>query len=193
MRKSSSKRNAQIMKMTSKLDAGPIWKVVKHKIGKNDTYIDLEIELAKISLDLLKIFFETPFEKITYKSQGHSGITYAKKITPTELEINWTLPAIEVARKINAFYPKTCAHSFFNNHRIRFGSAEVIEDREFGNKLPGTLVIEKERKESTLVVHCGKGMLKINLLQKSGGKWLEAKSFINGLKGTTEVVLGDNS
>ena len=182
-----------VMKMISKLDAGPVWKVGEYKIGNNDNYMYLEKKLAKISLDLLRVFVETPYDRITFKPQSQTGITYAKKIEASEMEIDWALPATEVARKVNAFYSKMCAHTFLDKQRIKLGHVEVLEPYLISNKPPGTLVIGKKKKESTLTVYCGKGMLKINLLQKAGGKWLDANSFINGLKGYSEILLGGNS
>ena len=55
-----------IIKMVSNLDAGPIWGIVEQEIDENDTYVDLEAKLAKISLQMLQKFLKTPYDKITY-------------------------------------------------------------------------------------------------------------------------------
>ena len=57
-----------IMKMVLNLDAGPVWSIVKQEIGRNDTYVDLEEKLAKVSLQMLQKFLKTPYDKITYNS-----------------------------------------------------------------------------------------------------------------------------
>ena len=175
--------------MVLNLDAGPVWSIVEQEIDRNDTYVDLEAKLAKVSLQMLQKFLKTPCDKITYNPQNEKIATYANKIMPNELNIDWTRAAVEIARKINAFYPKPCTYTFLNGQRIKFGKAEVFEHQKFIRDAPGTLVVSKHKKETLLAVHCGSGMLKINSIQKEGGKWLDAKSFINGFKFSEEIVL----
>ena len=116
-----------IMKMALNLDAGPIWSIVEQEIDKNDTYVDLEAKLAKVSLQMLQKFLKTPYDKITYNPQNEKKATYAKKIIPNELKIDWTRPAVEIVRKINAFYPKPCTYTYLNGQRLK-----VWKGRSFG-------------------------------------------------------------
>ena len=181
-----------IMKMAMNLDAGPVWSVVEKAIDENDTYADLEAKLAKVSLQMLRRFLKTPYDKITYNPQNERKATYAKKIIPTELKIDWNRPAVEIVRKINAFYPKPCTYTYLNGQRLKLGKAEILEHQKFIRKAPGTLLVWKDKKETLLAVCCGSGMLKINLIQKESSKWIDAKSFINGFKHPGETVLGGN-
>ena len=181
-----------IIKMGLNLDAGPIWRIVEQEIDKKDTYVDLEAKLAKVSLQMLQKFLKTPNDKITYNPQNERKATYAKKITPNELKIDWTLSAVEIVRKINAFYPKPCTYTHLNDRRLKLGKAEVLEHQKFFKKAPGTLLVSKDKKGTLLAIHCGIGMLKINLIQKESGNWIDAKSFINGFKSSGEIVLGGN-
>ncbi len=181
-----------IMKMALNLDAGPVWSVVEKAIDENDTYADMEVKLAKVSLQMLERFLKTPRDKITYSPQNERKATYANKIIPNELKIDWTRPAVEIVRKINAFYPKPCAHTYLNGQRLKLGKAEILENQKFINKDAGTLLVWKDKKEALLAVYCGSGMLKINLLQKASGKWIDAKSFVDGFKHPGEIVLGGN-
>merc|ERR1711991_998857 len=50
-----------IMKMVLNLDAGPVWSIVKQEISRNDTYVDLEEKLARVSLQMLRKFLKTPY------------------------------------------------------------------------------------------------------------------------------------
>ena len=65
-----------------------------------------------------------------------------------------------------------------------------MENKKFVTKAPGTLLLSKDKKEALLAIYCGSGMLKINLIQKDSGNWIDAKSFINGFKNSGETVLG---
>ena len=179
-----------IMKMAVNLDAGPIWSIVEKPIDDNDTYADLEVKLATVSLQMLQRFLKTPYDKITYNPQNQRNATYAKKIIPNELKIDWTRPALEIVRKINAFYPKPSTYTYLNGQRLKLGKAELLLHQKFIKKDPGTLLVCKDKKETLLIVCCGSGMLKINLIQKEGGKWINAKSFVNGFKYSGEIVLG---
>ena len=181
-----------IMKMVLGLDAGPIWSIVEQEIEENDTYADLQTKLADVSVQMLQKFLNTPYDKISYDPQNDKKATYAKKIAPNELKIDWTRPAEEIARKINAFYPKPCAYTHLNGQRVKFGKAEVLEHQKFMKKSPGTLLVSKQKKKTLLAIYCGSGILKINLIQKESGKWIDAKSFINGFTNSGELVLGSN-
>ena len=181
-----------IMKMVLGLDAGPTWSIVEQEIDETDTYVDLQVKLAKVSLQMLQKFLNTPYDEILYNPQNEKKATYAKKIVPNELMIDWTLSAIENVRKINAFYPKPCAYTYLNGQRVKFGKAEVLEQQSFIKKAPGTLLVSKQKKKTLLAIHCGSGILKINLIQKESGKWIDAKSFINGFIRNREIVLGSN-
>ena len=64
-----------------------------------------------------------------------------------------------------------------------------MDHRKFIKKAPGSLLVSKEKKETLLAIHCGSGMLKVNLIQKESGNWIDAKSFINGFKSSGEIVL----
>jgi len=139
---------------------------------------------------MLQKFLSTPYDKIIYNPQDERNATYAKKIIPNELKIDWTRSAVEIARKINAFYPKPCAYTYLNDRRLKLGKAEVLEHQKFVTKAPGTLLLSKDKKEPLLAIYCGSGMLKINLIQKDSGNWIDAKSFINGFKNSGEIVLG---
>ena len=72
-----------------------------------------------------------------------------KKNSANELKIDWTRPAVETVRKINAFYPKPCAYTHLNGQRVKFGKAEVLEHQNFIKKAPGTLLVSKQKKK-----HC---------------------------------------
>ena len=108
-----------------------------------------------------------------------------------ELKIDWTRPSVEIVRKINAFYPKPCTYTYLKDQRLKFGKAEVLEHKKFIRRAPGTLLVSKDKQETLLAIYCGSGMLKINLIQKESGNWIDAKSFINGFKSSGETVLGD--
>ncbi|MDA9719312.1 methionyl-tRNA formyltransferase [Betaproteobacteria bacterium] len=181
-----------IMKMVLSLDAGPTWRIIEQEIDENDTYVDLQVKLIKISLQMLRHFLNTPHDKISYNPQNEKKATYAKKIVPSELKIDWARSAREIARKINAFYPKPCAYTHLDGQRVKFGKAVVLEHQNFIKKAPGTLLVSKQKRKTLLAIHCGNGILKINLIQKENGKWIDANSFINGFKSSREIILGSN-
>ena len=109
--------------------------------------------MLKLVCKCYKSFLKTPYDKITYNPQNEKKATYAKKIIPNELKIDWTRPAVEIVRKINAFYPKPCTYTYLNGQRLKLGKAEVLEHQKFIRKAPGTLLVSKDKKETLLAVH----------------------------------------
>lgn len=114
--------------------------------------------------------------------QPETGVTYAHKIDKSEGRIDWHRPAVVIERLVRALEPHPGAFTDHGATRIRVRSAEVLP--EPSDAPPGTVL------DDALTVACEEGRLRLKLLQRAGGKPLDAASFLRGHPLPTGTRLG---
>ena len=102
--------------------------------------------------------------------QPEAGVTYAAKIDKAQTRIDWSRPAAQLERQVNAFSPFPGAWFELGSERIKVLSAEA----RTGEGLPGTVL------DGRLTVACGDGALRILGLQPAGKTAMAAESFLRG-------------
>ena len=162
-----------IMKIISKLDAGPVMLTEKIKIEKETDYEDLSQKLSKLgsemilkSLDLLKN------DKAKFIAQNERNATYAKKINKKEAKINWNENASSIVAKVKALNPKPGTWFTLGGSRVKVIKATEIN--ETGK--PGVII------NKNLTIACSENAVQILELQKEGKKKMTAGDFLAGNK-----------
>ena len=162
-----------IMKIVTKLDAGPILLQSKIKITKEINYKELSSQMselgAKLILDTLKLIES---KRADFTEQNESEATYAKKIEKTETKINWNDDAEKIVAKINAFSPNPGCWFELNGNRVKIIKAKKV----IGEGIPGTILNNKFR------IACSKNAIQIIELQKEGKQKIKADEFLRGNK-----------
>lgn len=167
-----------IMRMDEGLDTGPMLVSEGTPIWPEDDGQSLHDRLATLGADLLlRTLPQYLAGAITPMVQPEEGASYARKITREDGEVDWSLPAEAVARRIRAFTPWPGAFTFLptdSRRRLKILSAEPLS-RAGG--APGTVL--KAGPESLLVA-CGEGVLQIHEVQREGGRRLAVGAFLAG-------------
>ena len=162
-----------IMKIVTKLDAGPVLLQSKIKITKEINYKELSGQMselgAKLILDTLKLIED---KKANFTEQNESEATYAKKIEKSETKINWNDNAEKIVAKINAFSPNPGCWFELNRNRIKIIKAKKV----IGEGMPGTILNDK------FTIACSKNAIQIIELQKEGKQKIKADEFLKGNK-----------
>ena len=162
-----------IMKIVTKLDAGPVLLQSKIKITKEINYKELSSQMselgAKLILDTLKLIES---KKTDFTEQNESQATYAKKIEKSETKINWNDDAEKIVAKINAFSPNPGCWFELNRNRIKIIKAKKV----IGQGMPGTILNDK------FTIACSKNAIQIIELQKEGKQKIKADEFLKGNK-----------
>jgi methionyl-tRNA formyltransferase len=104
-------------------------------------------------------------------AQPESGVTYARKIDKTETALDWTRSARELERAIRAFRPAPGAVTQLQGDTLKLWRAGVVD----GHGTPGTLL-----ERDSLTIACGEGALRIEDLQRAGGRRVSAAEFLRG-------------
>ena len=161
-----------IMKITEKLDTGPICNIYKMKLDPNYNTHEVSEKLSFLAADkILDNVDDILEDKIEFVEQDHSRATYAEKINKNEGKINWNEGALKIIGKINGLFPFPGAFFNFNGERYKILKAEVGN----GSGQIGEVLSEK------LEIACGDGKsIKIIEIQREGKKAQKINEFILG-------------
>lgn len=162
-----------IMKMDEGLDTGDMLLMEKTPISQTTTAAQLHDALSHLGtealLKALPLYLSGNLQPIP---QPQIGITYAEKLSKEEGELDWTLPASLLERKIRALNPWPGTWFDIGQDRIKVLEAQIVplETRE----LPGTIL------DNHLTIACGEDALRPLLVQKTGKSPLPIEEFLRG-------------
>jgi methionyl-tRNA formyltransferase len=103
--------------------------------------------------------------------QADEGVTYAAKIEKAEAQIDWTLPAAEIDRKIRGLSPFPGAWTEIEGQRVKLLASRLAQ----GAGDPGTVL------DDALTVACGDGAVELLRLQRAGKSAQDRETFLRGL------------
>lgn len=162
-----------IMKITHKLDAGPVMLKEKMIIEKNDNFSSLSKKLSILGSKLILSSLNIVEKKtVNFIDQDETMVTYAKKINKEELKINWKDSARALVAKINGL--STSPGVWFKHNNVRIKIIKALENEKSGSN--GEILDEN------LTVACGKNSIKILTVQKEGKNIMDTKEFLKGYK-----------
>ena len=162
-----------IMKITHKLDAGPVMLKGKIIIEKNDNFSSLSKKLSILASKLILSSLNIVEKKtVNFIDQDETMVTYAKKINKEELKINWKDSARALVAKINGL--STSPGVWFKHNNVRIKIIKALENEKSGSS--GEILDEN------LTVACGKNSIKILTVQKEGKNIMDTKEFLKGYK-----------
>ncbi len=168
-----------IMQMDIGLDTGDMLLKVFCPIRNDDTAGQLHDRLAEAGPPALLSTLEQ-FESDTTapKAQDNAQATYAHKLTKKEAQLDWSLSADILERRIRAFNPFPIATTLLGEDRIRIHAAQAMANAS--DDSPGTII----QSDTSIVVACGnKTSLCIEKLQIPGKKALTSQQTLNGSGG----------
>jgi methionyl-tRNA formyltransferase len=163
-----------IMQMDAGLDTGPVLLREAVPIAPDDTAGTLHDTLAALGGRLLVAALDgLARETLRPTPQAADGVTYAAKIEKHESRIDWTQPAAEIERRVRAFDPAPGAAARIRGAEIKLWRAAVVAARGAPGEVVGL-------GPDGIVVACGEGALRLEALQRAGGKRLAAAAFQRG-------------
>ena len=127
-----------IMKMDEQLDHGPVLAVRATPIEQGEDAAQLTRRLAGIGAGLLVETLET-FEHLRVVEQDHMQATLARKLTREEGELEWSLGAGEIDRRVRGLQPWPGATLPTSRGRVKVLRGHVEGDRYVPDivQLPG--------------------------------------------------------
>ena len=158
-----------IMQMEAGLDTGPVLLRRSMDIHDTDTTGDLHDRLSEMGSELI-VEALASLETLTPVPQPESGVTYAEKIDKAETRIDWTRPAEEVARHINALAPFPGAWTEVQGERLKLLRAKPTK----AAAAPGIHL-------GDFRIACGSGAVEILEAQRQGKRPMTAHDLLRGL------------
>ncbi|MDA8384142.1 MAG: methionyl-tRNA formyltransferase [Betaproteobacteria bacterium] len=163
-----------IMQMDEGLDTGAVLLARALPIEPSDTAQSLHDRLAALGGQLIvEALAGLAAGALSPRPQDPAEATYAAKLSKTEGAIDWRRDAAQLTRTVRAFNPFPVAHARINGEWLRLWAASPAS----GRGEPG-VILRADR--AGIVVACGEDALRLEVLQKPGGRPLAAGDFLAG-------------
>jgi methionyl-tRNA formyltransferase len=161
-----------------KIDTGPILAAASIPISNNDNAGTLTEKLGFIGAHLLQEaligWLDGTIEPL---NQDESKATYFGQVKKEDGEIDWKLPAVDIWRRIRAYYPWPGCFTYWRGKPLKINEAYYLPGE--GKNKPGR-VIALPPAVGGLGIHTGNGILVIKNMQYAGKKAMKADDFIRG-------------
>lgn len=186
--KGEKKTGVTIIKMTSRMDAGPVILQEESEITDEDTAVSLEGRLSDLGARLLRSVISS-IEENNYKlkPQDEAGVTFAPKLKKKDGMIDWHKSAMDIRNLIRACERWPGAFTCYKGKLLKIYKAKVIP---FSPKAlsPVAGMIEDVSRDG-MVVCTGGGSLVIEELQIEGKRRMRVEEFTAGHKISVGEVL----
>ena len=165
-----------IMKVVSKLDAGPMIRKISLDLSTQSTTGEMTglmaLKGAELMLEVLEDIAKG--NEITPTIQDETKVTYANKINKTEGKLNLDDSPDKLVRKIKAFNPYPGITYIFRRKIFKIWDAISIHLSSIKNYSPGDLIsIDKK-----LILVLNHGALELFEVQLEGANKISGKEFI---------------
>ena len=160
-----------LMDIGVELDTGDVYARSTTSISADDTLSSLRTRLIDLGASLL---VDTLTSGLPAPVPQEGEISYAKKILPSDLEIDWTQTAASIDRVVRL----GGAWTLFRGARLKIHEARLSESSGEPGSIDG------------LKVSCGEGALELLVVQPEGKARQDASAWRNGARPTPEDRLG---
>lgn len=172
-----------IMQLDSGLDTGDIISQKVWPIAPDTDAGTLEQQLAALGAEaLVAALRQIAAGTATRTPQPQDGVTYARKVSSAEAELDWRWPALRLERKIRAFHPRPGCHTLVNGKRLKIALAEVVSEGSIAGEAPvgagkpgEILAMDSDG----ILVATGQGLLRLLRVQPAGGRLMPAAALAN--------------
>jgi methionyl-tRNA formyltransferase len=176
-----SETGITIMQMDAGLDTGDILLREATLITGDDTAQTVHDRLARMGGHcIVRALREQPVAI----PQDQALASYAGKIAKSEAVIDWSLDGAEICRRVRAFNPVPGAMTTFDGASLKIWSALT---HTHARAVPGTVL---SAGVDGIVVAAGGSAVRIQELQKAGGRRLAAGAFLSGTRLQPGALLG---
>jgi methionyl-tRNA formyltransferase len=163
-----------VMRVTAGLDSGPVALCDEVGIGPEDDFERLSERLSMLGGELLveALGLEERGE-LRFVEQEDGEATYAEKIDPSERRLDSGRPAVELARTVRALTPHIGAY------------LEIGDETRLGVRRARAVDVSVKQGEmkaewGALLLGCGRGALRLEVVQPPGGKPMAADAYLRG-------------
>ncbi len=162
-----------VMEVTAGLDSGPVASREEVAIGPEDDFETLSERLAECGGELMVGALDLRAEgRLELEEQDDAAATYAEKIDPAERCLDPSRPAAELARTVRALTPHVGAFLETAEGRLGVRRARAVD--------VGVRAGVLKAEWGALLLGCGRGALRLDVVQPPGGKPMAADAYLRG-------------
>jgi methionyl-tRNA formyltransferase len=163
-----------VMQLTAGLDSGPVALREEVPLDPEADFAALSARLAELGGDLLVRALDLQAEgALEFAEQDEDGVTYAEKIESAERRLDPARPAVELAARVRALTPHIGTYlETAEGERLGVREAHSVE----ADVRAGML----EARDGALLLGCGEGALRLDVIQPPGGKAMPADAYLRG-------------
>lgn len=159
------------------LDTGDMLKKAVVPIEEKETGESLHDKLAALGGPLiLETLKELEDGTAVRTKQDDTQSCYAKMLTKSLGDIDWSQPAVQIERLIRGLNAWPSAYTKWEDKTLKIWAADVID----GNKEGAAAGEVVERQKKALIVQTGEGRLSLKEVQLQGKKRMEIDVFLRG-------------
>ena len=171
-----SETGITIMQMDEGLDTGDMLLRRICPIAPDDTAQTLHDKLAVMGADsILEALRLLQEQRLMPVKQDNDAATYAAKLLKSEAQIDWRQDARQIERAVRAFNPFPVCHTDFNGVTIKIWQAGLCIGEQ---DVPGKVLAADKH---GITVACGKDALRLEVLQRPGGKAQPVAQFLQAV------------
>ncbi|MCK5804026.1 MAG: methionyl-tRNA formyltransferase [Lentisphaeria bacterium] len=180
------------MEMEAGLDTGPVYSTVPTRIDENETAAELEAKLGILAAEhVVDCILGVACGRLKATPQSKTGATYVGKLRKEDGLLNWTLPAVTLARRVRGLQPWPKTHTFIPSakgmRRVQITQVRIPAPGDNSDAKPGE-VVRADR--SAWLVACGEGTLEIRRAAPEGRREMDAQEFLRGFPLKVGCILG---
>ncbi|HEX5376251.1 MAG TPA: methionyl-tRNA formyltransferase [Solirubrobacterales bacterium] len=163
-----------VMQVTEGLDSGPVALREEVPVSAEEDFEALSAKLAALGGELLVQALDLLAEgALDFAEQGEEGVTYAEKIGAEERRLDPSRSAAELARVVRALTPHVGAYlETSGGERLGIRRARPVEVSVKAGEL--------RAEWGALLLGCGQGALRLEIVQPAGGRPMAADAFLRG-------------
>jgi methionyl-tRNA formyltransferase len=168
---------ASTFRLEAGLDTGPVFGTVTEAIGPRDTAGDLLGRLAVSGAALLVATLDgIAAGTLAAQPQPAEGISLAPKVEPADAQVDWSLPAHVVDRRVRGVTPAPGAWTTWRGDRLRLGPVEPVTDAQ--DLASGEVGVGP----SGVLVGTGRGAVRLGDVQPAGKRMFPAADWARGAR-----------
>ena len=176
-----------VMLLDKGMDTGPVLARAQISISPRDTTGSLTRKLAVVGAQLLlEVLPRWVKGELTPQPQDEVQATYTKRFEKEDGEIDWTLPAVELGRRVRALNPWPGCYTRWQGKQLKIIEAVPVPTEK--NVDTGRVVV-LGKGEAAFGVGTGAGVLGILQVQLEGKRAVTAAEFLRGQKEFAGTVL----
>jgi methionyl-tRNA formyltransferase len=186
---------ATIMLMDEGLDTGPLLAQRSIPIAPEDTTGSLTDKLSHLGAALLlETLPRWVAETITPQPQDETLATHTHLLKKEDGIIDWQLPAEVLARQVRAYFPWPGASTTWHGKTLKIQQATALppKTRAGEGEAAGTVNLRNVDGVKALLVRCGQGYLRLEVIQLEGKRAMSADIFVRGQSAINGDILGNH-